>query len=333
MRYLLLALLVPALSIPAFAKEIEIPTMYANTGTSSLIGLSPVFGGKGEIELYWDDGSTTYSYDVYYPPYATTFTAPADCHLVSYRLYWYNGNNINVDALLFEDDGGGEPHTPTGTTLFTVTGNSGSTNLDWFEIDVLDAGAAVSNGEIFHPGISWSQTGAFGILKDSPVPDSFSFWRTSGGWEDRSTHATLMLRVVVNDDTDGPYADGQDPAPGEYNVEPDTDIIFHVKDADAGVDIDTINEDSIYVDASYPTKQSKQITGTVTIEGTPDDYTVTFDPDNDFGDDAYVDVAISYPEAITDLLGNEMPYVYWDFVVGDGAIKSSSLGEIKAKFK
>ena len=46
---------------------------------------------------------------------------------------------------------------------------------------------------------------------DSPNSGSYACWLTLGGWYDYHNNYTHMMRVVVNDDFDGPYASGQDP--------------------------------------------------------------------------------------------------------------------------
>jgi hypothetical protein len=328
MKYILLTLLVCALAVPAFAREIVIHN--APTSPSLLGHLSPVFAGKGETELSWDDGTTTGSYfSSSYSPYATTFTAPADCHLVTYRFYWYNGQNGDIDCLLYADDGGGAPHTPTGSTVFTVTDNVGTTSYDWFDVDVSGEGVTFSNGEIFHPGWSHSQTNG-GLFMDSAVGGSYACWLWLGSWYDFSGNFVHMMRVVVNDDFDPPYAADQDPADGATGVPVDADILFDIQDDDVGVDSSTI--DAASVEVTDDTKAT--ITGTITVDDSnPNDVHVTFDPDSDFVEGSTVTVTVSPGGGeITDLLGNGMAEDSWSFDVWYAAVESASLGEIKASF-
>ncbi|MCP4231887.1 MAG: Ig-like domain-containing protein [bacterium] len=327
MRYLLLTLLVFALVVPAFAKEIVVH----NAPTTSILGdLSFVYGGKGETELSWDDGTTGGSYfSNSYVPYATTFTAPADCYLVTYRYFWYNGQNGDIDSLLYADDGGGAPHVPTGSTVFTVAGNTGTTSYDWFDVDVSGEGVTFSNGDIFHPGWTHAQTNN-GLFMDSPIGGSYSCWLWLGSWYDFSGNFAHMMRVVVNDDFDGPYAADQDPADGATGVAVDADILFDIQDDDMGVDSSTINTDSVVV-----TDDTKAvIPGSISIDdGDPNDVHVTFDPDSDFDEGVTVTVTVS-PAGyeIRDGLGNTMAEDSWSFTVFLTAVESASLGEIKAEF-
>ncbi len=328
MKHVFLVLLVFALCIPALAREIEISHADAG-GLSILSHFSPVFAGKGETELLWDDGTSVSSYfQNGYVPYATTFTAPADCHLVRYRYYWYNGGNVDVDGLLFADDGS---NTPTGSTLFTVTGNSGTTSYDWFEVDVSGEGVTYNNGDIFHPGWTWAAAGSWGVMLDSAVSGSYACWLTlSSNWYDYSGNYVHMMRVVVNDDMDGPYASDQDPANGAVSVPVDADILFDIQDDDVGVDSGTINANSVIVE-----EDGSPISGTISVDdGDPNDVHVTFDPDSDFGEGVSISVTVSPSgNEIMDDLGNVMAEDSWSFETWYDGIESTSLGTIKAEFK
>ncbi len=338
MKYLVFVLSIVISVVPVIARDIVLSSDQPEDSSTvpTLERFNAVYGGKGETELSWDDGVHC---GVYFSgamsPYATTFTAPAACHLQTYRFYWYGGSSMDVDSLLFADDGGGTPHVPTGSTLFTVTFNSGSVSDDWIEVDVSGEGITFANGEIFHPGWSFAAGTGKGVRCDNAVSGSYSCWTTSGGWLDYSGSYTFMVRAVVNDDMDGPYADEQDPADGETNVPYDADIVFHVKDDDVGVDISSINTDSVLVDKEIPVDGRFEVTGTISIDDSdPNDVIVTFDPDSDFEDGAWVTVIVSPTDhEIIDELGNEMAEDSWEFFVEWSAIKSSSLGEIKANFK
>jgi hypothetical protein len=265
--------------------------------TIGYVPVAPTSGGMrylppppGESELYWDDGVDSGSYfSSSYSPYATTFTAPGDCHLVTYRFYWYNGGSVDVDCLLYADSGG----TPTGSTLFTVTGNSGSTTFNWFNVDVSEAGATLTNGEVFHPGWSHAYSSG-GVLMDT-AKGGYSCWLWLGYWYDYSPYYTHMVRVVIDDDFDGPYVDGQDPADDDWTND-NTQFVFHAKDADKGVDEGTI-------DCAVDDGSKADVPGSLDITGTPANYTCTFEPDSPFDDGTY-DVTV--PGSLADLLGNEM---------------------------
>jgi len=331
---LIVAVLLVAATPPLaglMAKEIELaPVLVEGVGVPGhFYNMAPSPKFPTEQELSWDDGTDAgFYFPGSYSPYATTFTAPADCHLVRYRFYWYGGGSVNVDCLLYADDGGGTPHTPTGSTLFTVAGNSGSTSFDWFEVDVSAEGVTLSNGDIFHPGWSHTSTTA-GVLLDDFVSGSYACWLWLGMWYDYSPYNTHMMRVVVNDDADGPYGDQYNPGDGD-TAAPDTNIVWHCYDDDIGVDSDTINTDSMLVEVA-----KSKVSGTITITGDPSDYEVTFDPDSDFTEGDTVNVTLSPPDyAILDLLTNSMDEVTYSFTIGPYVtIQSTSLGYIKAIYE
>ena len=277
-----LALLV--LAGAGMAKEIEV--FFAPGGALSYLPPPP----PGETELYWDDGVDSSSY---FPgslsPYATTFTAPSDCWLIRYRLYWYGGGNIDIDCLLYNDSGG----TPTGSTLFTVTGNTGDASREWVEIDVISEGVTLDSGDVFHPG--WSHTSTTGGLLMDTAKQAGSCWLTLGGWYDYSSYYTHMVRAVIDDDFDGPYVDGQDPADEEW-TDDNSQFVFHAKDDDKGVDIDTI-------EGSVDDGAKAEVPGDLDVTGDPSDYTCTWTPDDPFEDGTYDVTAYG---SLADLLGNEM---------------------------
>ena len=265
------------------AKEIEVS--FAPGGALSYLPPPP----PGETELYWDDGEGSSFFTGALSPYATTFTAPSDCWLVRYRLYWYYGGKVEVDCLLFDDSGG----TPTGDTLFTVTGNTGFDMREWVDIDVISEGVTLTSGDVFHPGWSHNYTEG-GVLMDTPK-QAGSCWFFLGYWYDWSHIATHMVRVVIDDDFDGPYVDGQDPADDEW-TDDNSQFVFHAKDDDKGVDDTTI-------DVSVDDGTKADVPGDLDVTGDPSDYTCTWTPDSPFEDGTYDVTAYG---SLADLLGNEM---------------------------
>jgi len=152
-----------------------------------------------EIELSWDDGTPITSiFDAGVTPFATTFVAPADCQLMTYRMFWRNmdgsGANIDVTCRLYADDNGD----PTGDTIFFVDGNTGDiTDNTWFEVDVSSQNIMLTEGEVFHPGWSYVGWGPFmGSQLDTPK-GSGSCFIYQNGWEDRDQEYSHMMRVVV----------------------------------------------------------------------------------------------------------------------------------------
>jgi hypothetical protein len=139
-----------------------------------------------------------------------------------------------------------------------------------------------------------------------------------------------MVRAIVNDDMDGPYAADQDPADGASGVPVDSDILFDIEDADVGVDSSTIDGSSVVV--TDDTKAA--IPGSIGIDDSnPNDVHVTFDPDSDFTEGVTVTVTVSPSgNEITDALGNQMAEDSWSFTVEASGVESVSLGEVKANF-
>lgn len=140
----------------------------------------------------------------------------------------------------------------------------------------------------------------------------------------------MNLRVIVNDDVAGPYADQFDPAPGD-TVSPNTDIVFHIKDDDIGVDSATITTDSVVIEVG-----GSPVAGTLGVDDTnPNDVLVTFNPDIDFTEGDTVEVTLSPSgNEIKDLLTNTMEEDPYEFYIGPYVqIQSTSLGVIKANYK
>ena len=98
-----------------------------------------------------------------------------------------------------------------------------------------------------------------------------------------SFKATMMDGVT-------PYTSGHGPAEGTTGIPANTSIVVHVRDDDAGVDLDSI---SMTVEGA---------TVTPIIDGVPADYTLTYDPPADFASLQVVDVTIG----ASDLDGNRM---------------------------
>jgi len=162
-------------------------------------------GLSGETELFWDDGEDNgFFFAGECGPFATTFTAPFDCKLIKYRLYWANvdpsqANNQPVDCYLYEDISG----VPDTAAVFTVTGNSGTTaDREWLEIDVSGENILLSAGTVFHPGWDFGYVTPpfWGVYLDDNKAQG-TCWTTattSGDWIEWSGY-THMVRVVVDD--------------------------------------------------------------------------------------------------------------------------------------
>ena len=93
-----------------------------------------------------------------------------------------------------------------------------------------------------------------------------------------SNIATVTTQAVP--DVAAPYINGHAPAQGAAGVVKDIDIVVHVMDDGAGVDISTI------------VMKVNGATVSPTITGTSADYTLTYSPGSDFANDEVVTVTI-----------------------------------------
>jgi len=139
----------------------------------------------------------------------------------------------------------------------------------------------------------------------------YSGWMWFGGssWTDFSAYGygAMMIRGVVNDDVDGPYVDSQDPADGGWAA-PDTDIVFHCKDDDYGVDSSTIG-----FSADDGTKAD--VSGSLDVDDSdPNDVVCTFTPDSDLpeGETITCTVAGTLADGLTNEMGDD---AVWSFGV------------------
>ncbi|MFH0731976.1 MAG: PKD domain-containing protein [Candidatus Omnitrophota bacterium] len=100
------------------------------------------------------------------------------------------------------------------------------------------------------------------------------------------------IKVIL--DTTSPYTSDHDPQKGETGVSPDTNIILKINDLTSGVDIETI---MMYVEDQRVTP---------IIEGGALSYTLTYNPDEDFGYSQEVSVEVR----ASDLAKNSMQDIY-----------------------
>jgi len=95
-----------------------------------------------------------------------------------------------------------------------------------------------------------------------------------------------------------PYVDGRSPSSGATGVAVDTNIVAHVKDSGDGVDNSTITM----------TVEGAAVSPTIT--GTSADYTLTYNPPDDFANEQTVDIVVN----ASDLASNAMSASSWSFV-------------------
>lgn len=331
-----------------FAEEVELtPTpMYA-----PFAGISgaPDIPLPGETVLYNDSGTwDNHFWGPDYTPYAQTFTAPGDCWLVRYQIYWFEGDGIykygDFDCY---SDSSGTPSAPMFDAPLSVSCPPFASGT-WIEYDLSGSSSGgylyLGNGTVFHPYFSFTSAGNWGISNDDQAPGPpGSCWLYLGGWYNYPNEGALMWRAVVNDDVDPPYVDQQNPPDGGQG-EPDTVIEFHVKDDDIGVDISTIAfsaEDESKsmagnkLASAFVVKTSKGIVpGSLDIDDTdPNDVICTFTPDSDLpiGDNIFCVV----DSGLADLLTNAtVDDITWSFeVIPYNTIEKTSLGNIKTMFE
>ncbi|HUT97903.1 MAG TPA: hypothetical protein VM054_02350 [bacterium] len=151
----------------------------------------------------------------------------------------------------------------------------------------------------------------------------------------------VLCAVASAQDTDPPYVDeiypeDGDPAPDERI------IIFHCKDTESPVDLDTIDftvwEDwpwldrSITVDAVEVLERTPKVISTVPgdldIDDTdPQDVVCTFVPEGDLPEFDHITCTVA--GGLADIYGNEMVDDFvWEFWVD---VKEASWGEVKAR--
>jgi hypothetical protein len=284
----------------------------------------PVLAGREEQILQQSDDTAEHSEHAYLG-WAEWFEAPADCHIISASFYVGEYTETR-DVGVWDNDESGTHDLP-GTLLGSVsyTFNPGA-GYEWSEyIDLTSLDLTMSSGEKFWVGIvndDELSKPKLGVDLDAPYHGSASgngFWRWNPTYD-------LMLRVKVNDDMDPPYVDEQDPAGGDTGVDPGTDIAFHCKDDDYGVDSATIE-----FSADDGTKA--EISGTLYIDDTdPNDVICTFTPDSDLPEGAIITCVVD--DSLADGLGNEMDdNEAWSFTVGYMNVEEASVGEIKATYR
>ncbi|MBI4846008.1 MAG: fibronectin type III domain-containing protein [Candidatus Omnitrophica bacterium] len=119
-------------------------------------------------------------------------------------------------------------------------------------------------------GLSAATAYYFAMKVSDEVPNTSALSNVIGG----------VTATPAPSDTTAPYTTGHAPAKFAVNIDPSTNIVVHVKDDGAGVDINTI---------------IMKVNGVVVspiITGTPADYTLTYDPSLDFTTGQVVNVTV-----------------------------------------
>ena len=119
------------------------------------------------------------------------------------------------------------------------------------------------------------------ISTDWLVPlSNLMYYAGPGDWERVDVAVFMLEHGESSPDTTPPYTEGHDPAKGATDVPPDTNIVVHVKDDGTGVNQSTI---VMNVNGSVVTPDRA---------GDKYDYTLTYDPTNNFDYGQLVDVTV-----------------------------------------
>jgi len=339
MKKLVVVLGLLLLATPLLAKEIELvntpggmtssENAFSTTGWGIPAQLMP-----GEEELYSDLGWAYYHWSGGIAGFASLFTAPYDLHVVRVKLlcFNYSGRNYYIDVL-GENDSTGMPDRYDSLIGGYETFWQGALGGDtWVEF-TLSNQVYIASGTNFFPMSDDNIEGLDNAPQDNqgPGPAGSAWWYFGADtWYDETYFGAMNIRVIVNDDAAGPYSDQLDPAPGD-TVPPNTDIAFHIKDDDIGVDSATITTDSVVIEVG-----GNPVAGTLGVDDTnPNDVLVTFNPDVDFTEGDTVEVTLSPSgNEIMDLLTNTMVEYPYEFYIGPYLqIQSTSLGVIKVTYE
>lgn len=169
----------------------------------------------------------------------------------------------------------------------SITGGTTDTGVDpdrdvWyrFRIQVEDAGAWTGiRAKVWAEGTTEPTGWQIDCYDDTTTRLSAG---TIGVWS-RVTGAKYWDDLVVNPlppDASPPFVYGHEPAPGESNVDPSSNIVVHVADSNMGVYSPTL---AMTVDG---------VPATLTITGNLFDYALTYDPPVDFDQGDVVIVAV-----------------------------------------
>lgn len=316
-----LLVLILALPLSVLAKEYELglPVSEGFGTAGHFYSLPPSPLMPGQIELYWDAGSTSSytgwaSYGIQLGKY---FDPGYSVWITGYKMYYYDYAPPDSTHLYFYDDSGGDPD--SGTLLWDEAYSCSTSGWAWYT-DTLDT--PVYSDGYFYSVFAWgsySETGGVGVDYTPTYHDYQNYGGWSSGWY------AYYLRAFVNDDTAAPYADSFNPGDGGSGY-PNSTIGFHVRDDDAGV-----NTSSISFVAEDESKGV--ISGTLDIDDSNlNDVVCTFTPDSDLpvGDT----ITCTLSQGLADVLGNATDYdIVWHFSVEPYAVlQPTSLGHIKAQY-
>jgi len=191
---------------------------------------------------------------------------------------------------------------------FTVSATDADGDALTFSSSALPAGAAFNTSS---GAFSWtpasSQTGTYNI--------TFTVTDTNSASDSESITIT-----TGQSDAEPPYVEGLNPANGEVQVPVNTNIIVHIKDKNKGVDKNSISLSIKRQGASTATNiitnganQLSSYPNSVTIQGTPSDYTISYDPPNTYTYRFKYEELITVNVSAKDLAGNNMAAYSYSF--------------------
>jgi hypothetical protein len=254
---------------------------------------------------------------------AQWFEAPADCYFLGASFYVCGFGIINV-AVWDNETGAGYDY--PGTLLGTVSYSAGLPDWEWTDyVDFSELGLIVPENDKFWVGVTTGGALYLELGFDETDPDHGHCVYDSPDWL-FDVNRDMMVRVKIDDDVYGPYVDGQTPAPDRTGgADPGTDIVFHCKDDDKGVDSGTIG-----FSAADGTKV--EVSGSLDIDDTDlNDVFCTFTPESDLPEGETITCTVA--GTLADGLGNEMGTdTVWSFTVGYVNVDEASVGEIKAGY-
>ena len=223
----------------------------------------------------------------------------ADGQTLTKYIWEYLGNTIPAEIYA----GSSDDTAPTAVSNLSVTGTTTSTaSLSWTSPGDDGASGTAASYDIRYntQTITESNWGTSTQIGAEPTPSSAGTVQTMtvSGLSAATTYYFAMkasdevpnvsaLSNVANGttaapavDNTAPYTTGHSPTKNMINVAPGTNIVVHVKDDGAGVDINTI-----------VMRVNSQVVSPA-ITGTPADYTLTYDPPSDFNYGASVSVEV-----------------------------------------
>ncbi|UCE28173.1 MAG: hypothetical protein JSW52_05350 [Candidatus Coatesbacteria bacterium] len=283
---------------------------------------TPALAGREEQILQQSDDTMETYWSLDYAGRAQWFEAPVDCHVINASFYVYGDGNKAVGV--WENDDSGYYNLP-GTLLGYEWFDFGGDFWHWSPyVDLTGEEITVTGGDKFWVGIQYYSGYEPYIGLDTTSPYHGVAYTYDGTNWTSYYYYDMLVRVKIDDDMDGPYVDGQDPADGGWAV-PETSIFFHCKDDDKGVKSGSI-------DFSADDGTRAEIPGSLYIDDSnPNDVICIFEPDSDLPEGATITCTVA--GTLADGLGNEMGAdEVWSFTVGYSSVEEASLGEIKAGY-